>query len=64
LLVLEKWEQPLFAQRFGAHTKLAALDWQPVATYSGEIRTDVFDPADQGRSGPPAATKTIAAATE
>ncbi len=29
--------------------KLGALDWQPVATYSGEIRTDIFDPADQGR---------------
>ena len=59
LLVLEEWEQPLFAQRFAAHTRLAALDWQPVATYSGEIRTDIFDPADHGRPGVPAATRTI-----
>jgi hypothetical protein len=59
LLLLEEWEQPLFTQRFAAYTKLAALDWQPVATYSGEIRTDIFDPADRDRSSAPAATKTI-----
>ena len=61
LLLLEEWEQPLFTRRFAAHTKLAALDWQPVATYSGEIRTDIFDPADHDRSSSPAATKTIGA---
>lgn len=61
LLVLEEWEQPLFRERFGAHTQLAALDWQPAATYSGEIRTDVFDPADRGRSKPVASTQTIEA---
>lgn len=49
-LVLEEWEQPLFTQRFAGHTKVAALDWRPMATYSGEIRTDIFDPADQARS--------------
>jgi Dolichyl-phosphate-mannose-protein mannosyltransferase len=59
LLVLEAWEQPLFAQRFATHTRLAALDWRPVATYSGEIRTDIFDPADHGRPGVPGATRTI-----
>jgi hypothetical protein len=64
LLVLEEWEQPLFRARFGAHTKLGALDWQPIATYSGEIRTDVFDPADQGGSREAATTKTIEAAIE
>ena len=63
-LVLEEWEQPLFRERFGAHTKVGALNWQPVATYSGEIRTDVFDPADQGGSRQPAVTKTIEAAIE
>jgi hypothetical protein len=64
LLVLEEWEQPLFRERFGAHTKLGALDWQAIATYSGETRTDVFDPADLGGSGLPTATKTIEAAIE
>jgi hypothetical protein len=59
LLLLEEWEQPLFTRRFAAHTKLAALDWRPVATYSGEIRTDIFDPADRDQSGAAAATKTI-----
>lgn len=59
LLLLEEWERPLFTERFAAHTKLGALDWQPAATYSGEIRTDIFDPADQGRSGPPGETRTI-----
>ena len=59
LLLLEEWEKPLFTRRFAAHTKLAALDWQPVATYSGEIRTDIFDPADRDQSGAAAATKTI-----
>jgi hypothetical protein len=59
LLVLEAWEQPLFAQRFAAHTKLAALDWQPVATYSGEVRTDIFDPADYGQSAALASPRTI-----
>jgi len=58
-LLLEDWEQPLFRQRFAAHTKLAALDWQPVATYSGEVRTDIFDPADYDQSAVPAVTKTI-----
>jgi hypothetical protein len=64
LLVLEEWEQPLFRERFGAHTKLGALDWQPIATHSGEIRTDIFDPADQGGSRQPVPTKTIAAPIE
>ncbi|HET9469025.1 MAG TPA: glycosyltransferase family 39 protein [Vicinamibacterales bacterium] len=50
LILLEDWEQPLFTQRFAGHTKVAALDWRPMATYSGEIRTDIFDPADQARS--------------
>jgi hypothetical protein len=50
-LLLEEWERPLFAERFGAHTKLAMLDWPPVATYSGEVRTDIFDPAARGQSG-------------
>ncbi|HEY0285228.1 MAG TPA: STT3 domain-containing protein [Vicinamibacterales bacterium] len=58
-LLLEEWEQPQFAQRFSARTKLGALDWQPFARYSGEIRTDIFDPADQGRSGPPEEIRTI-----
>lgn len=60
LIVLEEWEQPLFTQRFANHTPLATLDWRPIATYSGEIRTDIFDPANQGRSDP-APTRTIAA---
>ena len=64
LVVVEEWEQPLFRERFGAHTKLAALDWQPVATYSGEVRTDVFDLSDHGRPDRPAAIKTIQASIE
>ena len=57
LILLEEWERPLFTQRFTGHTKLAALDWQPIATYSGEIRTDIFDPADAGRPAAPPAKR-------
>ena len=63
-LLLEEWEQPLFKERFAGHTPLAALDWQPAATYSGEVQTDVFDPADRGAAGGPSASKVIAAAIE
>ncbi len=59
LLLLEDWERPQFTRRFAAHTKLGALDWQPIATYSGEVRTDIFDPADQGLAGPPEGPRTI-----
>jgi len=59
MLLLEEWEQPLFTKRFAAHAKVAALDWQPVATYFGDIRTDIFDPADRDQSGASPATKTI-----
>ena len=55
LFLLEEWEQTRFTERFAAHSKLAALDWQPVATYAPypeQIRTDIFDPADSGRSDP------------
>jgi hypothetical protein len=58
-LLLEDWERPQFTQRFAAHTPLGALDWQPIATYSGDIRTDIFDPADRGRSSVPVQTRTI-----
>ena len=51
-ILLEEWEQPLFTQRFAGHTNVAALDWRPMATYTGQIRTDIFDPADQSRSDP------------
>jgi hypothetical protein len=61
VVLLEEWEQPEFTKRFGVHTKSGALDWPPIATYSGEIRTDIFDPADQRRSRTP---ETIRAATE
>ena len=59
LLLLEDWEQPRFTQRFAAHTRVGALDWQPLASYPGEIRTDIFDPADQTRSSAPHLTRTI-----
>ena len=42
-VLLEEWEQPRFREKFAGHTTLATLDWQPVATYPGEIRTDIFD---------------------
>jgi Dolichyl-phosphate-mannose-protein mannosyltransferase len=64
LLLLEEWERPQFTDRFAAHTPLGALDWQPIATYSGGIRTDILDPADRGRPGAPMEPKIIAAAIE
>lgn len=58
-VLLEEWEQPLFTKRFAAHTRLAGLDWPPVATYSGEIRTDIFDPAELDEPRASATTRAI-----
>lgn len=63
-LLLEEWERPQFTQKFAGHTKLAALDWQPLATYApypAQIRTDIFDLADPGRSAPSAPPQIITA---
>ena len=51
LLLLEEWEQPLFVQRFAPHSKLGALDRQPLATYTGQTRADIFDLSDQANTG-------------
>ena len=60
-VLLEEWEQPRFREKFAGHTKLARLDWPPVATYPGEIRTDIFDLARPTQSAGAAPPKTIAA---
>ena len=60
-VLLEEWEQPRFKEKFAGHTKLAALDWQPVATYPGDIRTDIFDLAHQSQTAVAATPKIISA---
>lgn len=58
-LLLEEPERRQFSERFAGHTSLAALDWQPIATYWGDVRADVFDPAERGAPDSRAETRTI-----
>lgn len=48
-LLIEDWERPQFVERFTGHSTLVALDWPPVASYSGGVRADIFDPDDRNR---------------
>ena len=50
-LLIEEWDRSEFIDRFSGATKLGSLDWPPVASYQGDVRVDIFDPADRGRAG-------------
>lgn len=46
--MLDDGEEPIFRQRFGGHSALAALDWPPMAMPSkGSVR--IYNPADRGK---------------
>jgi hypothetical protein len=45
-LLFERWEEPLFRQRF-AGTALGALDWPPSAEIASQVR--IFRPDDRQR---------------
>jgi hypothetical protein len=47
--VLEDWEEPLFRNRFAAHTPLGALDWPPVAKLEAPAVVSIYDPRDRKR---------------
>jgi hypothetical protein len=46
-IVVEDWEEPLFRQRFAAHSLPGQLDWPPL--YDIERRVRIYRPADRGR---------------
>jgi hypothetical protein len=48
-ILLEEGEEPPFRTRFGAHSRLAMLDWPPVAELREPVRVRIYDPADQAR---------------
>jgi 4-amino-4-deoxy-L-arabinose transferase-like glycosyltransferase len=60
-LLLEEWEEPLFRERFAAHTALGALDWPPFARLEAPAVVSVYDPRDRERHlrGDAVATRTI-----
>ncbi len=45
-LLFERWEEPLFRQRFSG-SRLAALDWPPVAEIGSQVR--IYRPEDRDR---------------
>jgi len=45
-LLFERWEEPLFRQRFAGST-IAALDWPPAAEVAGQVR--IYRPQDRER---------------
>jgi len=45
-LLLERWEEPIFRQRF-AGSGLGALDWPPAAEIAGQVR--IYRPDDRAR---------------
>ena len=45
-LLFERWEEPLFRQRFAGST-VAALDWPPAAEIAGQVR--IYRPEDRDR---------------
>jgi hypothetical protein len=45
-LLFERWEEPLFRQRFSGST-VAALDWPPAAEIAGQVR--IYRPEDRDR---------------
>ena len=47
--LLEDWEEPLFRDRFAAHTPLGALDWPPVAKLYVPAVVSIYDPRDRER---------------
>jgi hypothetical protein len=47
VILIERWEEPLFRQRFGQHAALGGLDWPPRFDIERQVR--IFDPTDRPR---------------
>jgi dolichyl-phosphate-mannose-protein mannosyltransferase len=47
-IALEDWEEPLFQERFRGHSRLAALDWPPIALLNRATKVKIYD-VDAGR---------------
>jgi 4-amino-4-deoxy-L-arabinose transferase-like glycosyltransferase len=60
-LLLEESEEPLFRERFAAHTPLGTLDWPPLARLEAPAVVSVYDPRDRERHlrGEAVVTRTI-----
>jgi hypothetical protein len=57
-IVLDGDEVPIFRARFSGRSRLAALDWTPMATLAAPA-IFVFDPLDVGRTDTPLAISTL-----
>jgi hypothetical protein len=57
-VVLDGDEVPMFRARFNGRSRLAALDWTPLATLAAPA-IFVFDPLDQARTDAPLAISTL-----
>ena len=57
-VVLDGDEVPMFQARFNGRSRLAALDWTPLATLAAPA-TFVFDPLDLSRTDAPLAISTL-----
>ena len=58
-IVLERFEEPTFRERFGSASSLGALDWPPRVEIHRQVR--IYAPADRlaHRSGKPVATEYV-----
>ena len=45
VFLFERWEEPLFRERFGGRSALGGLDWPPRFDVDRQVR--IFDPADR-----------------
>jgi hypothetical protein len=45
-ILLEEWELAEFQPRFRNHSRLAALDWSPIAWLNHSSKVRIYDPAD------------------
>jgi hypothetical protein len=55
-LLFERWEEPLFRQRFGS-SPLGALDWPPAAEVASQVRIYRPDDRERYRQGTQAPTE-------
>jgi hypothetical protein len=58
--VMERWEEPLFRERFAAQSPLGALDWPPRFDVERQVR--IYHPGDRQRyrNGEPLSTELVA----
>ena len=54
-ILLEDWEEPMFRDRFQAHSPYGALDWPAVVRLDRSTRIRIYDPLDRADTGGAAA---------